>query len=168
MGFVEEGDAIFLVGDCRDELGGSEYLFVEHGLEEGRPPHLDLERELNVQKFVLAGIRNGLIKSAHDCSDGGLAVAIAECCIAGNMGAGIEFPDTVEAADGTRLDAILFGESASRIVISVDAGESSAKPARNGAHVLNLAAVVSGRDRRRRHHVFPTTVWKRHCIRCSA
>ena len=121
MGFTEEGDAIFLVGDCRDELGGSEYLFVEHGLEEGRPPQLNLERELNVQKFVLAGIRNGLIKTAHDCSDGGLAVAIAECCIAGNMGAGIELPDTIEALADTRLDAILFGESASRIVISVDA-----------------------------------------------
>ncbi len=118
MRFRDAGDLILLVGDCKDELGGSEYLFVEHGLEEGSPPSLDLARELNVHRFTLAAIRRGLIKSAHDVSDGGLAVTIAESCIAGKIGASIELPDSVESASNTRLDALLFGESQSRVVVS--------------------------------------------------
>ncbi|RYG70657.1 phosphoribosylformylglycinamidine synthase subunit PurL [bacterium] len=118
MRFRDSGDIILLVGDSKDELGGSEYLFVEHGLEEGAPPQLDLKRELNVQRFTLAAIRRGLIKSAHDVSDGGLAVAIAEGCIAGNIGAVIELPDSVERDSNTRLDSLLFGETQSRVVLS--------------------------------------------------
>ncbi len=118
MRFRDVGDLVLLVGDCKDELGGSEYLFVEHGLEEGAPPQLDLGRELNIHRFTLASIRRGLLKSAHDVSDGGLAVAIAESCIAGGIGASIELPDSVESASNTRLDAILFGETQSRVVLS--------------------------------------------------
>jgi phosphoribosylformylglycinamidine synthase len=118
MGFRDTGDAVLLVGQSRDELGGSEYLAVLHDLETGHPPQLDLQLELNVQKFTLAAIRDGLVKSAHDCSDGGLAVALAESCITGNIGARLELPDTVEFAANTRLDAVLFGETQSRIVIS--------------------------------------------------
>ncbi|PQV62888.1 phosphoribosylformylglycinamidine synthase subunit II [Abditibacterium utsteinense] len=118
MRFRDTGDLIILVGDCKDELGGSEYLFVEHGLEEGAPPSLDLQRELNVQRLTLAAIRRGLVKSAHDVSDGGLAVALAESCIAGRIGASIELPDSVESVSNTRLDSLLFGESQSRIVLS--------------------------------------------------
>lgn len=119
MAFRDEGDVVVLVGHCRDELGGSEHLFVEHGLEEGRPPQLDLHLELNVQRLTLAAIRRGLVKSAHDCADGGLAVAIAECCIAGEIGAQIELPEGVEEVRETRLDAVLFGESQSRVVFSL-------------------------------------------------
>ena len=118
MAFQHQGDAILLAGVCKDELGGSEYLFVEHGLEEGRPPQLDLAQELNVQRLTLAAIRKGLVKSAHDCSDGGLAVALAECCLAGNLGAHVDLPETVEASPNTRLDAVLFGETQSRVVLS--------------------------------------------------
>ena len=118
MGFGDSGDVVVLVGDCRDELGGSEYLWAIHGLEEGAPPPLDLQRELNVHRVVLAAIRRGLVKSAHDCSDGGLAVAIAESCIVGEIGASIELPPGVEAKPGTRLDAVLWGESQSRVVLS--------------------------------------------------
>ena len=118
LGFRESGDAIVLLGDCRDELGGSEYLWVEHGLEEGAPPHLDLGRELNVHRVVLAAIRRGLVKSAHDCSDGGLAIALAECCIVGEIGASVELPPECEAQTATRLDAVLWGESQSRVVLS--------------------------------------------------
>ena len=121
MGFQNSGDAIVLVGDCRDELGASEYLFVEHGLEEGAPPALDLNRELNVQRLVLAAIRRGLVKSAHDCADGGLAIAVAESCIAGKIGAHIELSDGLENTPGIRLDALLFGETQSRVVLSCDA-----------------------------------------------
>jgi phosphoribosylformylglycinamidine synthase len=118
MAFQHQGDAVLLAGVCKDELGGSEYLFVEHGLEEGRPPQLDLAQELNVQRLTLAAIRKGLVRSAHDCSDGGLAVALAECCIAGNIGAHIDLPETVEATPNTRLDAVLFGETQSRVVLT--------------------------------------------------
>ena len=118
LGFLEQGDVVVLLGETLNELGGSEYLYALHGLEEGAPPQLDLGRELNVHRLTLAAIRRGLIKSAHDCSDGGLAVALAESCIVGEIGAIIELPPEVEAERDTRLDAVLWGESQSRIVVS--------------------------------------------------
>ncbi len=118
MGFRDAGDVVVLLGECIGELGGSEYLYVEHGLEEGRPPQLDLGRELNVHRLTLAAIRRDLIKSAHDCSDGGLATTLAESCIVGEIGASIELPPEVEHTRGLRLDAVLWGESQSRIVVS--------------------------------------------------
>ncbi len=118
MRFRDSGDLILLAGICKDELGGSEYLFVTQGLEEGAPPQLDLKLELNVHRLTLAAIRRGLVKSAHDVSDGGLAVCLAESCIAGRIGASIELPDGIEASSNTRLDALLFGETQSRVVLS--------------------------------------------------
>ena len=118
MAFRESGDLIVLLGDCKDELGGSEYLFTLHGLEEGDCPSLDLDRELNVHRLTLAAIRRGLVKSAHDCSDGGLAVALAEMSITGEIGASIELPSECEATPNIRLDSVLFGESQSRVVVS--------------------------------------------------
>jgi phosphoribosylformylglycinamidine synthase len=119
MAFANSGDLIILLGTCTGELGGSEYMATLHGLEEGRPPHLDLDREVRVQGVTLEAIREGLVNSAHDCSDGGLAVALAESCIAGNVGAHIELEADIEASRETRLDALLFGEAQSRIVLSV-------------------------------------------------
>ena len=119
MGFRNSGDMIVLLGQCRDELGGSEYLFNEFQLEEGAPPSLDLDVELNVHRLTLAAIRRGIIRSAHDCSDGGLAIALAESCIAGGVGASIELPDECEATSDVRLDAVMFGETQSRIVVSI-------------------------------------------------
>jgi len=74
---------VLLLGETRDELGGSEYLKVIHGLETGRCPRLDFDRERAVQAVCLEAIRAGLVQSAHDCADGGLAVALAECCMTG-------------------------------------------------------------------------------------
>ncbi len=119
MGFKNDGDLIVLLGDCRDELGGSEYLFTLHGLEEGDCPALDLARELNVQRLTLAAIRRGIVKCAHDCSDGGLAVALAEMSIAGEIGASIEVPLEAESSPNIRPDSLLFGESQSRVLVSV-------------------------------------------------
>ncbi|MBA7674121.1 Phosphoribosylformylglycinamidine synthase subunit PurL [subsurface metagenome] len=115
MGFVGEGDQVFLLGSGFDGvgLGGSEYLELVHGLVRGRP-HIDLNLEKRVQSCCLKAIRQGIISSAHDCSDGGLAVTLAECCLRGGLGfkgEGWRF--------GGRLDAILFGEVQSRIVVSV-------------------------------------------------
>ena len=114
-GFKQEGDVIVLLGETGDDLGGTEYLKRIHGKVTGKPPALDLEREKKVQAVCLAAVREGLAASAHDCSDGGLAVALAECCIWGKMGAKVTLPGE---EDGLRLEARLFGESASRIVLS--------------------------------------------------
>ncbi len=128
--FMHEGDEILLVGTTGEDLGGTEYLRVVHSREQGSPPLLDLEREKAVEAFVLTVIRNELVSSAHDCADGGLAVALAECCLAGSgdaTGAVVQL-----AADGLRRDAVLFGESQSRIILS-------ARP-KDRARILQLAA----------------------------
>ncbi len=115
--FKKEGDVIILFGSNSDELGLSEYLKDIHYKIRGVPPQLDLDLEKKVQDLCLYGIKQGIIKSAHDTSEGGLAVAIAECCIQQDdkkhIGAEIELTDDI------RTDALLFGETQSRIVITV-------------------------------------------------
>ena len=95
-----------------DDLAGSEYLHVVHGLTAGRP-RIDLDLEVAVQRACRRLIREGVAESAHDCSDGGLAVALAESCIAGNVGFRADFPVS------GRWDAALFGERQSRIIVSL-------------------------------------------------
>ena len=112
--FKEEGDIIVLLGTNREELGGSEYLKVIHGMERGRVPRIDLDIEKRVQDCCLDAIRKGIVKSAHDCSEGGIAVALAECCISGNLGAKVELEENI------RKDALLFGETQSRILVTVN------------------------------------------------
>jgi phosphoribosylformylglycinamidine synthase len=118
--FKAEGDAIILVGEIGDEMGASHFLKVCHSRKEGLPPRLNVERELAVQNSVRELIRAGLVKSAHDCSEGGLAVALAESCFNpdGRFGAEIEIASTLEDY------AILFNESQSRIVISCAADDA--------------------------------------------
>ncbi|HZR71142.1 MAG TPA: phosphoribosylformylglycinamidine synthase subunit PurL [Burkholderiales bacterium] len=114
--FKAEGDIVVLLGRTREELGGSEYLKIVHGLVKGTPPWIDLRLERSVQQTCLKAAEKGILRSAHDISDGGLAVALAECCIAGPekpLGARIELREMM------RGDALLFGESQSRIVVSV-------------------------------------------------
>ena len=114
--FKDEGDDIILLGSSREDLGGSEYLKIIHAREQGSPPFLNLEAEKSLHDCVLALIRGGLVQSAHDCSDGGLAVALAESCMSG--------PDGARGAEARllpgrlRKDAVLFGESQSRVVLS--------------------------------------------------
>ena len=114
--FKQEGDVIILLGYCREELGASEYLREIHNLTKGDAPQLDLKLEQAVQKTALKAIEKGLVNSAHDCSEGGLAVALAECCISNKdkmIGANINSLNY-----DMRLDALLFGESQSRIILS--------------------------------------------------
>ncbi|MFN2604491.1 MAG: AIR synthase related protein, partial [Gemmatimonadaceae bacterium] len=80
--FSQDGDAILLLGEMGGELGGSEYLATIHGRVLGAPPACDLQRERAAIDALLEAIRQGLVTSAHDCSDGGIVIAIAECCIA--------------------------------------------------------------------------------------
>jgi phosphoribosylformylglycinamidine synthase len=113
-GFKKEGDAVVLLGENREELGGSEYLRVIHGLEKGRPPGIDLEREKAVQEVCIEAIARGLVRSAHDLSEGGLAVCAAEGCILDRA----EIGCVLDLDDKIRPDALLFGEAQSRILLS--------------------------------------------------
>jgi len=118
--FRESGDAVVLLGEGRGELGGSEYLKLVYDQVRGVPPLLDLERERALQALVVALADERLIRSAGDCSDGGLAVTLAECCFdGGEMGTEVSIDVECIARDGHINDAAaLFGESASRIVVS--------------------------------------------------
>ncbi|MBP2113481.1 phosphoribosylformylglycinamidine synthase subunit PurL [Paenibacillus silagei] len=111
--FKQEGDTVLLLGVTKAELGGSEFQYAVHGLTEGRPPELDLATERKLLDAVLAAIRSGLVRSAHDLSEGGLAGALAESCIRGSIGANIEL-----SAGGLRQDVALFSESQSRILLT--------------------------------------------------
>src|SRR5439155_21143878 len=121
--FKNEGDAILLIGDLGEEIGGSQFFKIVHGKKIGQPPRLDFQRELAVHETLRSLIRSGFIKSAHDCSECGLAVALVECCISGekSLGAQIDLGET-----GLRLDQLLFNESQSRIIISVSKTNAAA------------------------------------------
>src|SRR5687767_10988698 len=90
--FLGDGDAIVLLGKNGDELGGSEYLKVVHGLVKGLPPRLDLAREAALQRVLVKGVASGLIRSAHDCAEGGVSVTLAECCFDAGLGAVVTAP----------------------------------------------------------------------------
>jgi phosphoribosylformylglycinamidine synthase len=111
--FKRAGDTIILVGETADELGGSEYLKVAHQLVAGCPPALDLELEGDVQRVVRSAVRRRLLSSAHDCSEGGVAVALAESCVAGGIGAVVALDDDLPPV------ASLFSESQSRVLVSL-------------------------------------------------
>jgi phosphoribosylformylglycinamidine synthase len=130
MGWRQPGDAIWLLGlapesgvdgsDDRISLAGSSYQTVIHGLCTGRPPRIDLELEARLQELLRQAIAADLVASAHDLSDGGLAVAAAEACLAGGLGAFLELP-----ASGVRRDRLLFAESAGRVLVSVPVGAAA-------------------------------------------
>jgi phosphoribosylformylglycinamidine synthase len=114
--FKEAGDIVVLLGRTREELGGSEYLKWIHGLTRGTPPWIDLKMESAVQSCCIKAIEQALLQSAHDISDGGLAVALAECCIGGpDKPLGVR----IESREMIRADVLLFSESQSRIVVSI-------------------------------------------------
>ena len=118
--FRGSGEVVILLGEGRGELGGSEYLKVAHGLVRGLPPTLDLDAERALQDVLVTLAGERLIRSAHDCADGGLAVTLAECCF-GAGGVGVEAAiDGVNVSRDARMNdaAALFGESASRAVVS--------------------------------------------------
>jgi phosphoribosylformylglycinamidine synthase len=172
--FKDEGDVIILLGaavDTADPLqgmGGSAYLQVVHGKKTGTPPRCDLEKEKELHLGLRALIQSGTVKSAHDCSEGGLAVALAESCFSKQVaretprliGAEVDLsavlspppssdenkPDAAPApqkAADIRLDALLFGETQSRVVISVaalDAGKVLAQ-----AKILGVPAMRIGK-----------------------
>ncbi|OQB13391.1 MAG: Phosphoribosylformylglycinamidine synthase 2 [Candidatus Omnitrophica bacterium ADurb.Bin205] len=114
--FKSEGDSVILLGKNKEELGGSEYLKIIHGQKKGKSPSIDLNLEKAVQKTVIEAIGKGLVRSAHDCSEGGFAVALAECCITNpkrRFGVNVHLNQ-----NNIRADALMFGESQSRIILS--------------------------------------------------
>jgi phosphoribosylformylglycinamidine synthase len=122
--FKGPGDAIVLLGEDREEFGGSEYLKTIHGIVRGDAPAVDLARERALQGLIVQLIGAGLVRSAHDCSDGGAAITIAESCFsASGVGATVELGAVAE----------LFSETASRIVISVEASKEQDVLARAAA-----------------------------------
>ncbi|WP_320673712.1 phosphoribosylformylglycinamidine synthase subunit PurL [Prochlorococcus sp. MIT 1341] len=127
--WVAPGDNIWLLGvpietseisDERISLSGSSYLEYIHKLVTGRPPKVDLQLEILVQEFLVNCIRKNLISSAHDVSDGGIAITLAECSISSQLGIEIDIPKSYN-----RLDRILFGEGGARIIISISENNTS-------------------------------------------
>ncbi|MHB8509134.1 MAG: phosphoribosylformylglycinamidine synthase subunit PurL [Candidatus Dormibacteria bacterium] len=116
-GFQADGDMVVVVGETFEELGGSEYARECLGVVAGRPPRLDLDLERRTNAAILDAIEGGLLKSAHDVSDGGLAIALAEACIMGNLGASCR---GLAPSAGISSAALLFGESQARYVVSCE------------------------------------------------
>ncbi|MBI5661515.1 MULTISPECIES: phosphoribosylformylglycinamidine synthase subunit PurL [Ignavibacterium] len=119
--FKNEGDIIYLLGEDREEVGGSEYLKIIHNIVAGDSPQINLNEEKKLQETLLNLIRKGLVKSAHDISEGGIAAALAECCIINQekqIGCEVEIPVK------SRKDFSLFSESQSRVIISTSESDS--------------------------------------------
>jgi phosphoribosylformylglycinamidine synthase len=138
--FSTAGDAIVLLGENTDEIGASEYLQRVHGMVAGRPPRCDLDAERKLIDALLDAIRAGLVHSAHDCADGGLAVALAECVMADRgqpTGADVDLSKWAALP----LRALLFGEAQGRVIVSTpDAEAVIGAAARHG-----VPATVIGR-----------------------
>jgi phosphoribosylformylglycinamidine synthase len=127
--FKNAGDAVILLGELGDEMGGSHFLKVLFGRKEGVPPRIDFAKERTLHDILRAAIAAGLIKSAHDCAEGGLAVTLAESCMCGkeSFGAEIDF-----GATGLAPEVLLFNETQTRVVLSAAPGDAEA--------LLSLAA----------------------------
>jgi len=111
--FNADGAQIYLLGDTRDEFGGSEWMDVAHGFLGGTPPAVDLERERLLADVLITSARDGLIESAHDLADGGLAATLVESCLHGRVGARVAVPDGIDPF------VFLFAESAGRAIVTV-------------------------------------------------
>lgn len=143
-GFQGAGEAIILLGDNREELGGSEYLRLIFSEEKGQPPALNFSLEKRVQECCRRAIQAGLVRTAHDLSEGGLAVALAECSFHSPKKIGFE----IRLNDALRTDALLFGESQSRIILA--ARQKNVRKILALARKMKVKARVIGRTGGRR------------------
>ena len=140
--FGEEGRTLVLLGENREDLAGSEWLALRRGLEAGYPPAVDLAHERRLHALLAALVAEGLAPTAHDVSDGGLAVALAEAALAGprRIGTRVELTDTI------RPDALLFGEAPGRVILATGAPAEVLRRARE-AGVPARAIGRTGGDR---------------------
>lgn len=120
LDFKNEGDVIYMIGESRNDISSSQYLVSQHGVQLSPAPHFDLDEEFAVQNAVKNLIKNDLIQSAHDVSEGGLLITLLESAMVRNLG----FTLSTEHK-ALRTDAFLFGESQSRIVVTVQGAECS-------------------------------------------
>lgn len=116
LGFAREGDSIYLLGKPREDIGCSQYLYSYRGVKFSPVPHFDLDEEYNLQRSILDLIEARLVRSVHDVSDGGLMIALLESAMVNDLGFDIMVDDSF------RLDSYLFGESQSRVVVSINPG----------------------------------------------
>ncbi len=154
--FVNPGDTILLMGETSDELGGSEYLACIHGIVGGTPPRCDLLKEKAAIDALHEAIVTGAVSSAHDCSDGGLAVALAECCVADRLaqtGASIDLDASYRDMNGAPSRAVFFGESQGRFVLSTS--EPAIVESIAGKHGVPIHAIGIVLDR---HEGFSMTL----------
>ena len=119
LDFKNDGDIIYMLGESRNDISSSEYLYSFHGVKGSSAPHFNLEEEFKLQQTLTSLIKGGLINSAHDCSDGGLFIALFESALPNNFGF------TIESDSNFRKDAFLFGEAQSRVVVSVDSAKKA-------------------------------------------
>ena len=152
--FRHEGARIILLGESGAELGGSEYLKVVHGVVRGTPPALHLARERSLQRLLVAAVADGLLESAHDCAEGGLAVTLAECSFqTEGLGLDVTLPSVTKAGhDHLGLAAALFGETASCVIVSVaerNVDDVLARASAAGVPASVIGSVVGSRYRLR-------------------
>lgn len=142
LDFKQEGDAIYLIGECKNDISSSEYLYSYCKVKNSPAPFFDLDDEHKVQHAVSSIIKNKLISSAHDVSDGGLFMALLESAMVNNLGFEINTYDKV------RKDAFLFGEAQSRVVVSVSANQVTAfeTEMKNLGINCNKIGVVKGKS----------------------
>jgi phosphoribosylformylglycinamidine synthase len=146
MAFSEPGDAIVLLGEPTAELGASEYLAWIHGVVAGAPPACDLPRERALIETLLESIGLGQVRSAHDCSEGGLAVALAECAIA-DAGTPLGADVNLTHWSALPLRALLFGEAQGRMIVSTPVPDLVlASAARHGVPARNIGTVSPAND----------------------
>jgi phosphoribosylformylglycinamidine synthase len=145
--FEREGDAVYLLGATGADLGGSELIKLRHGRAAGRPPRLDLEAEKRLLAFMAEAAAGGVLRSAHDASEGGLAVALAECCFRGEepgLGARLDLTSVPLCGGETTLrpDLLLFSETPSRMIVTAaDESRLIALAQRHGVPATCLGAV---------------------------
>jgi phosphoribosylformylglycinamidine synthase subunit PurL len=142
LDFKQGGDVIYLVGKSQNDIASSQYLVSQHKVQFSPAPHFELDEEYNIQQAVKSLIANNLIQSAHDCSEGGLFIALLESAMHRNVGF-----DITGAPQGIRNDAYLFGEAQSRVVVSVKVEDAAAFEnaiAQSGVAFEKLGTVTEG------------------------
>jgi len=135
LGFKNEGDVIYLVGESRNDISSSEYLYSFHNIKNTPAPHFNLEEEYQVQKSITGIIRARLVQSVHDLSDGGLFMSLLESAMINNLGF------EINSVSGVRKDAFLFGEAQSRVLVSVSAAHAAAFEAELKNHGVSFSAL---------------------------
>jgi phosphoribosylformylglycinamidine synthase len=142
LDFKKEGDLIYMIGECHNDISSSEYLYSYHDVKGSPAPHFDLDEEFEVHIAIKGLIANGLIRSAHDCSDGGLFVALAESAMPRSFGFDINTDGVI------RKDAFLFGEGQSRVIVSVspDKEDEFVEYMINTKAEFSMLGVVVGKD----------------------